>query len=99
MKATLIPGLEWSTWSKHLFARDHVTVLHVWREATHVAHHKAEVWRFRRDGRTLYEAYVMAGAYGVTEYLRQEFDSARAARQAVEKAVLRAIQDGAMQRN
>lgn len=104
-KAKKIPDLKWSDWYQDGLCGD-FTYLHNWRESTHSSQHKAEVWREKESpspgwpsGRTAYEAYVMAGPYGETCYLRQVFYRAKEARTAVEQAVLAAIAAGDMSRN
>ena len=96
MKATRMNHLEWSPWHEHDFAPDHFSFLHHWREATHPSYHRAEVWQFRKNGRTQYEAYVQAGPYGETGYLRKIFNRAKDARLAVEMAVQAALAAGDM---
>jgi hypothetical protein len=96
VKAVLIPKVCWSVWSRHDFAPDCFCYLHHWREATHPDDHKVEIWRCRWGSQTYYEAYVMAGPYGETQYLRQEFTTAGAARRAAERAVQRALAEGAL---
>lgn len=96
MRAKLLPDLKWSKWCRHEFVSEYFSWLGTWREATRPDHHKAEIWRYACGGKTLYEAYVMAGPCGETEYLREQYSSALRAREAVERAVMRALSDKAM---